>query len=400
MDSPAFLPRALRVRLALTPEQVLVARGEQRRALRKRYVIEAVWQHFRARLIQAFGGRCFHCGAAPPLDLDHCVPLLLGGRLVPGNITPLCRRCNNLKGAREPEEFYRPEELARLMSLLSEQPSLMAFHWHWSRWSSDREARRAYLLEIGLDAATVQAMFEDPAHPWYVEPIDDTPYEAPPPVMMAPMPALPATADSSVERWVVWDYAQLDKPCTLRVPAWSMRRPEPKYFMLECETCGYAHSFQYERLAAVRDARTGAPIEGIPERMRSLYEGGPVPAWEAWWARYSLALEFAAHLSKVAKVRRAMIEDTLAARATVHYGDERFPAERISRETRALVRAVRVIVLLQVSTLIRDESARQLALDLCAGLLPHGRALPGPEAAALQSVRVGAIDSMRERAPT
>jgi 5-methylcytosine-specific restriction endonuclease McrA len=144
-------------------------RREQRRALERAYRLEPIFDLYRQRLIDAFGGRCARCGALSPVVLDHHVPLALGGVLQPGNIVPLCRHCNDAKHEQPPERFYSAEQLAWIDERLAEQPAIMAFEFNWRRWHyGDRDARRAYLVEVGLGAEILQAVFDDPEHRWYV----------------------------------------------------------------------------------------------------------------------------------------------------------------------------------------------------------------------------------------
>jgi 5-methylcytosine-specific restriction endonuclease McrA len=54
---------------------------------------------FRARWVET-GGVCLACGSVDDLELDHVIPLALGGRHVMSNVQPLCRGCNARKGVR------------------------------------------------------------------------------------------------------------------------------------------------------------------------------------------------------------------------------------------------------------------------------------------------------------
>ncbi len=44
-------------------------------------------------------GACCNCGARTELQLDHVIPLALGGTNVADNLELLCRTCNLKKGA-------------------------------------------------------------------------------------------------------------------------------------------------------------------------------------------------------------------------------------------------------------------------------------------------------------
>lgn len=54
------------------------------------------------------GHRCGYCGTTTaPLELDHIVPVLLGGVSVAGNLTPACGPCNRGKGATLTQTWLR-----------------------------------------------------------------------------------------------------------------------------------------------------------------------------------------------------------------------------------------------------------------------------------------------------
>jgi 5-methylcytosine-specific restriction endonuclease McrA len=47
-----------------------------------------------SRLVNRLGGRCFYCGSAEPMTIDHIIPLARGGRHTIGNVIPACLSCN------------------------------------------------------------------------------------------------------------------------------------------------------------------------------------------------------------------------------------------------------------------------------------------------------------------
>jgi 5-methylcytosine-specific restriction endonuclease McrA len=61
-------------------------------------------QHVKGEVWRRDGGRCVQCGldgsGGASLEFDHIIPVALGGATSPANLQVLCRRCNNLKGAR------------------------------------------------------------------------------------------------------------------------------------------------------------------------------------------------------------------------------------------------------------------------------------------------------------
>ncbi len=61
-----------------------------------------------------FGNRCYKCRSPYSLVMDHHIPIVRGGHLVPGNLVALCINCNNHKLDLPPEKFYSAHELDRL----------------------------------------------------------------------------------------------------------------------------------------------------------------------------------------------------------------------------------------------------------------------------------------------
>lgn len=60
-----------------------------------------------------FNGRCAYCGyREKDLEIDHLVPLHLGGKDVISNMMPACHLCNRYKADKTIEEFR--ESLRRI----------------------------------------------------------------------------------------------------------------------------------------------------------------------------------------------------------------------------------------------------------------------------------------------
>lgn len=51
------------------------------------------------------GNRCFYCGIAGPMTIDHQTPLSRGGTDDIDNIVPACRSCNSRKGTKTADEY-------------------------------------------------------------------------------------------------------------------------------------------------------------------------------------------------------------------------------------------------------------------------------------------------------
>jgi len=65
-----------------------------------------------------FGNKCFLCGSADCLAIDHNLPLSKGHPLTRANAVLLCRVCNSSKSTKLPEEFYEADKLEELEKIL------------------------------------------------------------------------------------------------------------------------------------------------------------------------------------------------------------------------------------------------------------------------------------------
>jgi 5-methylcytosine-specific restriction endonuclease McrA len=130
-----------------------------------RYGNDLIINHFRNELIDLFYGRCFACDNPNDLQMDHHIPLIKGGRKVPGNIVMLCYKCNAKKLDYMPEEFYSQEELAHLQPLLDKERELLDFEFDKERFNRNRYA---YLLEIGISPLLLREVTTNIDHLWYV----------------------------------------------------------------------------------------------------------------------------------------------------------------------------------------------------------------------------------------
>jgi 5-methylcytosine-specific restriction endonuclease McrA len=85
-------------------------RWEKRRA-RKQLVDETFTKEDAQYIYNQFDNRCYKCGSADKLRIDHHYPLSKGYALTRDNAVLLCNRCNVSKHNHEPEIFYNLFEL-------------------------------------------------------------------------------------------------------------------------------------------------------------------------------------------------------------------------------------------------------------------------------------------------
>jgi len=152
-------------------EAVKRLRNQERHLLFKRFVLGVIEEQAKKHFFAFFGDACFKCGSSGPLVIDHHVPIVLGGHLVPGNLVALCVRCNNRKSDTAPECFYTKAELERLQEFLDGQHRMFEFVFDYKAWEVNRES---YLLALGIDAGLVREVLNSPDHRFYVSPRDDS----------------------------------------------------------------------------------------------------------------------------------------------------------------------------------------------------------------------------------
>jgi 5-methylcytosine-specific restriction endonuclease McrA len=150
-------------------------RGKEKRELFKPFRLRAIEDMYKNKFFALFDHRCFKCGIKEKphseigkpsvLCIDHHIPMILGGHLVPGNLVALCRSCNNKKHDLPPEEFYTPKELDKLKPLLEKQDDIFVFTFDWNYWNQDR---KGYLLSLGIEPNLVHELFFNHEHPDYM----------------------------------------------------------------------------------------------------------------------------------------------------------------------------------------------------------------------------------------
>ena len=71
--------------------------------------------------MERFKNECFNCGSKEELGFDHHLPLSKGYPLksieVGSNVVVLCRKCNEKKGNKLPQDFYSEDKLKELEEL-------------------------------------------------------------------------------------------------------------------------------------------------------------------------------------------------------------------------------------------------------------------------------------------
>jgi 5-methylcytosine-specific restriction endonuclease McrA len=142
-------------------------RNKEKFELFKRFRHPAIADVYKNIFFSLFDHECFKCGASEKLDIDHHIPMILGGHLVVGNLVALCKQCNNKKHDRPPEEFYTPEELKKLKPLLDRQRDIFDFSFDWDFWNRDRQG---YLISLGVEPNLVHELLNNPDHNNYIAP--------------------------------------------------------------------------------------------------------------------------------------------------------------------------------------------------------------------------------------
>lgn len=152
-------------------EAIKLQRNKEKRELFKSFVYAVIEEHAKRRFFAYFGDACFKCGSPGPLVMDHHVPIILGGHLVPGNLVALCEHCNNRKSDALPESFYTPAELERLKGFLDNQHCIFDFAFDWKAWEANCES---YLLSLGIAPDLVREVLENPDHRFHIPPRDNS----------------------------------------------------------------------------------------------------------------------------------------------------------------------------------------------------------------------------------
>jgi hypothetical protein len=152
-------------------QAIKLLRNKEKRELFKPFKLAIIEEQAKKRFFGFFGGRCFKCGSPNHLVIDHHIPIILGGHLVPGNLVALCRTCNNRKADNPPELFYTVQELERLAWFIENQQNVFEFSFDYEAWEKDRAS---YLISLGIDAVLVEAVLTDPDHRFFIPQRDES----------------------------------------------------------------------------------------------------------------------------------------------------------------------------------------------------------------------------------
>lgn len=82
-------------------------------------------------LCNVFNNQCLSCGSRENLEVDHVIPLAIGGSNEVSNLQPLCRTCNASKGSRIID--HRPKEFVEQLTNYKNQ-KIMAELKELNRW--------------------------------------------------------------------------------------------------------------------------------------------------------------------------------------------------------------------------------------------------------------------------
>lgn len=168
-------------------------RNQEKGELYGRFKYKVIRDLYKNKFFDIFGFKCFKCGVNQGLDIDHHLPIVLGGHLVPGNLVALCKACNNKKHDHHPRDFYTQNELIALEPLLEKQKGIFNFNFDWDYWHRDRQC---YLISLGVEPNLVHELLNNPNHPYYIG------------------PAAPQTSDEviSIDIWDLLDTIVQDNP--------------------------------------------------------------------------------------------------------------------------------------------------------------------------------------------
>ncbi|MBI5048779.1 MAG: HNH endonuclease [Deltaproteobacteria bacterium] len=142
-------------------------RSKEKSQFNNKFALKVIQDFYKNKFFELFNHQCFKCGSIKRLDIDHHIPIVLGGHLVPGNLVALCKTCNNKKHDCHPNDFYTQSELKTLEPLLEKQKDILKFNFDQDYWHCDR---KGYLISLGVEPSLVHEILNNPNHPYYIEP--------------------------------------------------------------------------------------------------------------------------------------------------------------------------------------------------------------------------------------
>ena len=99
------------------PDPTRAARKARRRARQYNTTVHAMPSNYADVIKGYYGGMCQACGATEQLEIDHVVPLAMGGEHTLHNMQVLCRSCNGKKSARNAADYRGNRRLVRVIEL-------------------------------------------------------------------------------------------------------------------------------------------------------------------------------------------------------------------------------------------------------------------------------------------
>ena len=148
------------------PEELVKRRKKEKYELIKQFKLNIIVDFYKKKFYSLFNNRCYKCSKNELLVIDHHIPMILGGRMLPGNLVALCTKCNSKKGRQHPDMFYTKQELLNLKEIFEKEKELFSFRFDWKAWNN---SPRKYLDSIGIDKDLIDEAFLNPNSPFYID---------------------------------------------------------------------------------------------------------------------------------------------------------------------------------------------------------------------------------------
>ena len=88
-----------------SPHRRLIAKNakHRRRTVEKQgSITKSEWES----TLERYGGKCAYCGSSSEIQMDHIIPVKMGGTHTSDNIVPACRPCNRSKSGRLLSDWF------------------------------------------------------------------------------------------------------------------------------------------------------------------------------------------------------------------------------------------------------------------------------------------------------